>query len=165
MVSGDSVSFTAHELSLIQWNPSNCDWLAHYLELDSGHSYYYGLYKEEAHKRRQGWCRFFSKTTTGLSVTLEFSVVTPGKIQEYGVPCFLSRRTMRQVGWPLGHACIFSFINLHSSNWTQKANFLFINRELFKRPTGLSFWGGASLVSFAETMWRGWINKMLLVKG
>lgn len=40
--------------------------------------------------------------------TSEFSVLTSGNVQEHGVPCFLFRSTVFQVGWSPGHACIFS---------------------------------------------------------
>lgn len=35
-------------------------------------------------------------------------VLTSGKTQESGVPCFLFRSSACQVGWLLGHTCIFS---------------------------------------------------------
>lgn len=41
--------------------------------------------------------------------TAEFSVLTRGNAQEHGVPCFLFRSAVCQLGWPPGRAYIFSY--------------------------------------------------------
>lgn len=42
---------------------------------------------------------------TATTATSEFSVVTYGNPQDQGLPGFLLRRAVCQVGWLPGHAC------------------------------------------------------------
>ena len=63
-VSENSICFIAHKQWHIHWKYINCDWLAHYLRLDSEHIYHYGLYVETW--RHGEWC-FIHRKATGFS--------------------------------------------------------------------------------------------------
>lgn len=60
----NSLCFTVHEQLLIQQKLIDCDWLAHYLRLESECSYHRGLYSE-AQKRRP---REYRLSRSGTSV-------------------------------------------------------------------------------------------------
>lgn len=112
--SGDS--FREHICFEHERKPVACDWLAHYLGLNSERSHPQGLYAEDAHKGDME-SSDSSRTATSFFMLLESPVFWLG---ECGAPCFLFRIAVRQVGWPSGHAGISSYAPTWNSFWEKK---------------------------------------------
>jgi hypothetical protein len=85
-----------------------CDWLAHYLRLDSERPYHQDLGAREAHKKRCGEGSL-SRPAPNCQATSESSVLTSGHTHEHGTPCFLFRSAMCRAGWLPGQAHTFSY--------------------------------------------------------
>lgn len=115
-------------------------WLvSSHLWLDRERSYYQGLNVEETHNRRHGECRLISRTVTD-SCTSEFSALTSGNTQKHDVLSFLLRSVVYQVGWPLGHAYIFSYIPISKYISLKTKN----SQKNIKKAT--SYWLGAQCI-------------------
>ena len=74
-----------------------CDWLAHYLGLDSEHSYHQGLSAEDAHR---------GDTESADSSQDRYQLFTLPEnpvflLQECGVPCFLEVQYTKEAGCPV----------------------------------------------------------------
>lgn len=109
-ISESSVCFIAGEQMLVQWQPERCDWLSHYLGLDSEHSSHQDLCVGGAHGRRCAECRLLiCRPTTTYARYLRTPCSDFWDAQEYGVPRLLFRSTECQVGWLPGRASIFSY--------------------------------------------------------
>lgn len=95
---------TVSALSCVNSSLSTCDGLAHHLRLDSEHLHHRGLVTPKGNLES-------ADSPAGQLLanhaTAEFSVLTRGNAQEHGVPCFLFRSTVCQLGWLPGHAYIF----------------------------------------------------------
>lgn len=78
------------------WKPTHCDWLAHYLQLDSECFYPHCLCVERTLK--ETWI-------VQSCLQASYWLLTPFPnshlwLLEHSVPCFLFRSAMSQVGWP-----------------------------------------------------------------